>query len=263
MARLWVGIDASKHAHHAAALDEAGVVLWHRRVPNDQAAIADLVTGVTGHVTWAVDLLGPETGLLRAVLAAAGYQVVYVPGRTVKAMAGSFPGEAKTDARDAVVIANTARMRRDLTVRPLPSDLVATLSILLGHRTDLVADRVRAVNRLQRLVCGVCPALERALNLTNVAALLLVVAAFPTAQAIRRAGRQTIAAHLRSHHARGQDRRPGTCRRSNADPGAARPGHRRSGHRRAGQPRAGSAPAGQATRRSPPPWPATPRPASC
>ncbi len=58
-------------------------------------------------------------------------------------MAGGFTGEAKTDAHDAVVIANTARMRRDfLTVEP-PTELVATLALLVAHRADLVEDWVR------------------------------------------------------------------------------------------------------------------------
>jgi hypothetical protein len=44
-----------------------------------------------------------------ALLAAHGQQAVYVPGRTVNRMAGAYRGEAKTDARDAYVIAETAR----------------------------------------------------------------------------------------------------------------------------------------------------------
>ena len=86
MAGLWIGIDAGKHSHHFAAVDETGVVLWHRPVANDQEALSTLVADISAPVIWAVDLLGPETSLLRAVLAAAGHDVVYVPGRTVKAM---------------------------------------------------------------------------------------------------------------------------------------------------------------------------------
>jgi hypothetical protein len=39
-------------------------------------------------------------------------------------MTGVFRGEAKTDAKDARVIAETARMRRDLTALSAPDDLV-------------------------------------------------------------------------------------------------------------------------------------------
>jgi hypothetical protein len=91
-------------------------------------------------VVWAVDLIGFETALLRAVLTAGGHPVLYVPGRTVKMMSGAFAGEAKTDARDAVVIANTVRMRRDLAAAKAPTELVARLALLVAHRADLVED---------------------------------------------------------------------------------------------------------------------------
>jgi hypothetical protein len=60
-----------------------------------------------------VDISGTPSALLLALLAAHGQQAVYVPGRTVNRMSGAYRGEAKTDARDAYVIAETARHRRD------------------------------------------------------------------------------------------------------------------------------------------------------
>jgi transposase len=163
VARVWVGVDAGKEAHHAAALDEDGRLLWSIRVANSQAVIAGLIGRVDScdDAIWAVDMLGGETALLRAMLAASGHSVVYIPGRTVKAMAASFPGEAKTDARDAVVIAHTARMRRDFLAVAVPAELVATLTLLLSHRNDLLEEWVRTVNRLRRLAVAISPALER------------------------------------------------------------------------------------------------------
>ena len=66
-------------------------------------------------VHWAIDITGTASALLLALLAAQGQEAVYVPGRTVSRMSGAYPGEAKTDARDAYVIAETARVRRDFT----------------------------------------------------------------------------------------------------------------------------------------------------
>jgi hypothetical protein len=63
--------------------------------------------------------------------------VVYVPGRTVKTMAAGFAWEGKTDARDAMVIANTARMRRDfLPVQP-PTELVAKFALLVARTAPI------------------------------------------------------------------------------------------------------------------------------
>jgi predicted NBD/HSP70 family sugar kinase len=44
----WVGIDAGKQTHHAAAVDETGQVRWSTRVTNDQDAIAELIRRVEG-----------------------------------------------------------------------------------------------------------------------------------------------------------------------------------------------------------------------
>ena len=82
MARIWVGIDAARQSHHAAAVDEHGQVLWSQRISNDQDALTELLGRINAgdQVSWAVDLIGCETALLRAVLVAAGHQVIYGPG---------------------------------------------------------------------------------------------------------------------------------------------------------------------------------------
>ncbi|MEH0981896.1 IS110 family transposase [Micromonospora sp. CPCC 205556] len=202
MAQVWVGVDAGKQTHHAVAVDIAGRVLCSTRVANDQQAIAELIdrVGISDEVVWAVDLVGCETALLRAMLAVAGHRVVYVPGRTVKTMAAGFAGEAKTDARDAVVIAHTARMRHDFLPVEAPTELIAKLALLVAHRADLVEDWVRTVNRLRRLMLGISPGLERTLTFTNIAALVLI-SAYQTPEQIRDAGREQLIAHLRRHRA--------------------------------------------------------------
>jgi transposase len=115
-------------------------------------------------------------------------------------MAAGFPGEAKTDARDAIVIANTVRMRHDFLAVAPPTELVATLALLLTHHADLMDDWVRTVNRLRRLMVGISPALERALTFTNVATLVLMTR-FQTPGQIRAAGRSGLIDHLRRHRA--------------------------------------------------------------
>ncbi len=113
---VWVGIDIGRHAHHAAAVDDSGAVLWSRRIRNDQAEVETLLERIAdvGSVVWAIDMTAPESALLRGVLAAHGQQVRYAPGRVVHNMTGAFAGEGKTDARDAVAIAQTARLRGNL-----------------------------------------------------------------------------------------------------------------------------------------------------
>lgn len=84
-------------------------------VVNDEAAILDAIAAVLARaeqVVWAVDVTGTMSGLLLALLAAPDQQVKYVPGRTVNTMSGAHRGEAKTDARDADLITETASAAR-------------------------------------------------------------------------------------------------------------------------------------------------------
>ena len=80
---------------------------------NDQAAVEQLIAKATATATtvrWAVDLTSAGAALLLALLIAAGQRVVYVPGTVVNRMSDTLAGEAKTDARDSYVIAETARL---------------------------------------------------------------------------------------------------------------------------------------------------------
>lgn len=121
--RLWVGIDASKAHHWWVAIDDTGTTVWSRKVSNDEAVVLACLSEVlalASEVRWAVDLTGTAPALLLALLAEHGQPVVYVPGRTVNRMSAAYQGEAKTDARDAHVIADTARLRRDFAPRRDP-----------------------------------------------------------------------------------------------------------------------------------------------
>ena len=70
-----------------------------------------------------------------------------MPGRSVNRAAAGDRGE--TAARDAAVIADQARMRRDLTFLRPGDTLTTELQLLTSRRADLVADRTRAINRLR------------------------------------------------------------------------------------------------------------------
>ncbi|MCW2659087.1 MAG: transposase [Mycobacterium sp.] len=153
--QVWVGIDVGKTSHHACAVDERGKVVWTQKLANEQSAIEALIDRAhktAEQVRWAVDLTSPMALMLITVLLAADQSVVYVPGRVVNTMTGAFRGEGKTDAKDALVNAETARMRSDLAAVTMPDELVVELTQLTGYRTDLMADWVRGINRLRSLL---------------------------------------------------------------------------------------------------------------
>src|SRR4051812_28969329 len=145
------------------------------------------------------------SGLLLALLAAHGQRVRYVPGRTVNQMASAYRGEAKTDARDAYVIAETLRHRGDLAEVEVATSLVSELRLLVTHRTDLVGDRVRMVNRLRDVLSGYFPALERSFDYAHSRGALVLLTGYQTPQAIRRSGESRLRAWLVKRKVRSAD----------------------------------------------------------
>lgn len=179
MSRIWAGIDSGKTHHHGLVVDADGSTLLSRRVANDEPELLQLLADVFAltdgdQVTWAIDMTGGEPALLLTLLVNHGQQILYIPGRAVNRATDSYRGEGKTDARDAYVIADQARMRRDLQpIRP-GDDVAIDLKLLTGRRSDLVEDRTRTLNRLRGALTSMFPALERALDLTNVGPLRLL-----------------------------------------------------------------------------------------
>jgi transposase len=195
----WVGVDVGKAHHWVVAEDPQGRVVLSRRVANDQQEIARVVgelSKLAGRLVWTVDLTTAEAALLLAVLFSGGQTVRYLSGRAVNQAAASDRGEGKTDARDAHVIADQARMRHDLPVLRPGDGRVAELRLLVAQRADLVGDRTRTLNRLRQHLTAVCPALERVAEPASQGGWLVLLARYQRPAAIRRAGVRRLSALL-------------------------------------------------------------------
>ena len=167
-----IGIDAAKEVHWVTAVSQDGRVLLDRKLdntgPDVEAFIAELA-GLDDERLIGIDMLGGLATLLAAMLIAAGERVVHVPGLAVnRARRGTVGGQAKSDPKDARVIADQLRLRPD-DFRPIapPDDTVAELRLLVSRRGDLVVDQTRRISRMRYLLATIHPGLERALDLTN------------------------------------------------------------------------------------------------
>jgi hypothetical protein len=129
-------------------------------------------------------------------------RVLYVPGLTVDRARDTYRGESKTDARDAYIIADQARMRPDLSELRAGEQELAELQLLLARRRDLITDQSRTITRLREALLSLFPALERALDLNSKGALTLLTHYQSPAQ-LRRAGHKRIAAYLRNRSVKG------------------------------------------------------------
>ena len=97
-----------------------------------------------------------------AVARDVGCSVAYLPGLAMRKAADLYPGRSKTDARDAFIIADTARtMPHTLRQVDRDSDVLSALKVLAGFDEDLAHETTRALNRIRSLLTQIHPALER------------------------------------------------------------------------------------------------------
>jgi transposase len=205
MEKAWAGVDAGKEFHWACVLDASGRQLLSRKVENDEADILRLMDealSLAEEVLWAVDQPGGGAALLLALLWEQDQRVLYVPGLTVDRARDAYRGESKTDARDARVIADQARMRPDLGELKPGEEEIAELQLLLARRRDLITDQSRTITRLREALLSLFPALERTLDVNSKGPLILLTH-YQTPAQLRRAGHKRIAAYLRNRSVKG------------------------------------------------------------
>ena len=164
---VWLGLDVGKQSHHACALDRHGKRIVDKPLGQDEAQIRELLAcpGGHGNVLLVVDQPNTIGSLPLAVARDMGVAVGYLPGSAMRKAAQLLPGDAKTDARDAYVIAFTALHMPD-TLRDAGSDdeTMARLKVLAGFDDDLAFECNRQINRLRSLLLQIHPAFERALK---------------------------------------------------------------------------------------------------
>jgi transposase len=208
MEKAWAGVDAGKEFHWAHLLDTSGRELLSRKVENDEADIARLIDealSLAEEVVWAVDQPGGGAALLLALLWERNQRVLYVSGLTVDRARDAYRGESKTDARDARVIADQARMRSDLGELRAGEQEIAELQLFLARRRDLITDQSRTITRLREALLALFPALERALDLNSKGPLTLLTH-YQTPTHLRRAGHKRIATYLKNRGVKGSNK---------------------------------------------------------
>ena len=197
---VFVGLDVGKGEHHAVALDRTGKKLYDRALPNDERRLRAVLTDLQKHgiVLLIVDQPATIGALPIAVAQAAGALVGYLPGLAMRRIADLHPGEAKTDARDAAIIAETARtMPHTLRSIQATDEQVAELAMLCGFDDDLAAQITQVGNRVRGLLTQIHPALERAIGpRLDHPAILDLLQRWPSPEQLRAAGEKRIATRM-------------------------------------------------------------------
>jgi transposase len=200
---VFLGLDVGKGEHHAVGLDPAGKRLHDAPLPNSEPKLRALFAKLAAHGPVLVVVDQPATiGALPVTVArACGHDVGYLPGLAMRRIADLYPGTAKTDARDAYVIADAARtLPHTLRRVDVGDDTLAELGVLVGYDDDLAGEATRISNRIRGLLTGIHPALERVLG-PKIAhpAVLEILSRCGGPAGIGKAGRRTLTAIATVH----------------------------------------------------------------
>lgn len=164
---VFCGLDVGKGTHHAVALDPSGKRLFDKALPQDEAKLRALLDqlGAHGPVLMVVDQPSTIGALPITVARAVGVAVAYLPGLAMRRIADLHPGAAKTDARDAFVIADAARtLPQTLRRVDASEEVLADLGVLVGYDDDQAQEATRISNRIRGLLTQIHPAAERVLG---------------------------------------------------------------------------------------------------
>lgn len=206
MQQIYLGLDVGKSEHWACALTQDGQVIWNKPLPNDQDRLEEIYKALLsqGELLVVVDQPATIGALAIAVAQHMDIPVAYLPGLTMRRIADLYPGDAKTDQKDAFIIADAARSLphtlRDITELDASE---AALGMLTGFDLDLSRQVNQVSNRIRGLFTQIHPALEIVVG-TRLEhdAILEVLASWPTPRALQKAGRARISAKLKKHGAR-------------------------------------------------------------
>ncbi|MBH5334889.1 IS110 family transposase [Streptomyces pactum] len=199
---VFLGLDVGKQTHHGHGLTPAGKKVFDKPLPNSEPklrAVFDKLKDKFGTVLVVVDQPASIGALPLTVARDAGCQVAYLPGLAMRRIADLYPGEAKTDAKDATVIADAARtMPHTLRSLDLADEVTAELTMLAGFDQDLAGEANRTSNRIRGLLTQFHPSLERVLGpRLDHPAVTWLLERYGSPTALRKAGRRRLVEAVR------------------------------------------------------------------
>ena len=210
---IFLGLDVGKTDHWACAVTKDGKKIWNKTLPNDEAKLTAVYQKLLaqGHVLVIVDQPATIGALAVAVAQHLSIPVAYLPGLSMRRIADMYPGTAKTDEKDAFIIADAARtMPHTLRSIQVSDEDEATLGMLTGFDLDLARQITQTSNRIRGLFTQIHPPLERVIGpWLEHDAVLEVLAAWPTPTQLKHAGKARIDAKLKNTEPAGTPRGPG------------------------------------------------------
>lgn len=155
--QVFTGVDVGKDTHHAVAVNRSVNRLFDKALPNDENKLRALISDLKQHGQ--ILLVVDQPATIGALPVSVARFVGYLPGLAMRRIADLHTGEAKTDARDAAIIAEAARtLPHALRTLKLADEQIAELSMLCGFDDDLAAQTTQTSNRIRGLLTQIHPA---------------------------------------------------------------------------------------------------------
>lgn len=165
--KVFIGVDVGKTNHYLIALDETGEEIYHRELHQNEEEILHVLSTFEGfsEVVVVVDQPHNIGSLIVRCAKHLGYEVKFIPSKTMRTYAESRNISTKTDKIDAKVIA-TAAYKDPEILRKIadPDPQKALLRVLKKRDRDLSYDRTRAINRLRAALLEDMPEFEAILK---------------------------------------------------------------------------------------------------
>lgn len=194
--QVFIGVDVGKDTHHAVAVNRSGKRLFDKALPNDENKLRSLISDLKQHGQILLVVDQPPSARYPSPLP--------VPKASLSDIfpdwqcADLHASEAKTDARDAAIIAEAARtLPHALRTLKLADEQIAELSMLCGFDDDLAAQTTQASNRIRGLLTQIHPALERVLGpRLDHPAVLDLLQRYPSPEKLASLGEKKLATQL-------------------------------------------------------------------
>lgn len=164
-----IGLDVGKSSHWACVATRDGEVLASKPVANRECEFDSLFAEFPGALV-VVDQVRNIGALALSRARAAGMPSAYLPGLAAHEASKLFGGDAKTDERDAMVIAKTALGILDALLPVAhPDPAIAAARSIAAQRDFLICENTRNKNRLRSILLESCPEFEALADLSDAA----------------------------------------------------------------------------------------------
>jgi transposase len=202
-----VGIDVGAHAHHVAILDPGGRLKESFKIPHQQAGFDHLFarldyyrkqSGVPPVI--GMEGLGGYARPLDQQIQKAGFSLLNLNNLKVNRFRQLFGADAKSDDRDALMIAQMVRLRASLSAngervlyRAVPVDpLHQRIKRLARRQQRLIEEKVRLLMRMKADLLAVCPSLLDLVRKIDTLWFLRLLVAYPHLLRLKRAPAQAL-----------------------------------------------------------------------